>query len=150
MNETYKPADLSDIELLLSMMKDYYEFDHLDFDKKAAEIALNDLINNDFFGRIYLINRDDITIGYIVLTLGYSLEFKGRDAFVDEFFIKSEYRKQGAGKRALKFIGEVALTLEIKALHLEVERNNTNAQIVYRKSGFEDHDRYLLTKWLNS
>jgi ribosomal protein S18 acetylase RimI-like enzyme len=34
-------------------------------------------------------------------------------------------------------------------LHLEVERANTAAQGVYRRAGFKDHDRYLLTKWLD-
>ncbi len=33
-------------------------------------------------------------------------------------------------------------------LHLEVERANARAQNVYRRQGFVDHDRYLLTKRL--
>jgi len=38
--------------------------------------------------------------------------------------------------------------LGVKALHLEVERTNTAAQAFYRKIGFKDHSRYLMTKWL--
>ena len=34
----------------------------------------------------------------------------------------------------------------VRALHLEVERDNTNARALYRKVGFVDHDRYLMTK----
>jgi ribosomal protein S18 acetylase RimI-like enzyme len=34
----------------------------------------------------------------------------------------------------------------VRALHLEVERANTEAQAFYHKAGFADHDRYLLTK----
>ena len=37
----------------------------------------------------------------------------------------------------------------VRALHLEVERENTRAQSIYRRAGFVDHDRYLLTKWLS-
>jgi len=29
-------------------------------------------------------------------------------------------------------------------------RKNTVAQQTYRKAGFADHDRYLLTKWINN
>lgn len=86
--------------------------------------------------------------GYAVLTFGYSLEFHGRDAFVDELYLRNEYRGQGIGKRALEFLTEVCVAEGVSALHLEVERSNTQAQAVYRKFGFEDHDRYLMTRWL--
>jgi ribosomal protein S18 acetylase RimI-like enzyme len=83
-----------------------------------------------------------------VLTLGYSLEYHGRDAIIDELYIIEEYRGQGIGTRAIELAAKESRSLGIKALHLEVERKNTNAQHFYRKIGFEDHDRYLLTKWL--
>jgi ribosomal protein S18 acetylase RimI-like enzyme len=38
--------------------------------------------------------------------------------------------------------------LGVHTLHLEVERKNVRAHHLYRKMGFEDHDRYLMTKWL--
>lgn len=34
----------------------------------------------------------------------------------------------------------------VSALHLEVARKNTAAQGFYRRLGFEDHDRYLMTR----
>jgi ribosomal protein S18 acetylase RimI-like enzyme len=37
----------------------------------------------------------------------------------------------------------------IRALQLKVERTNVTAQQVYRRAGFVDHDRYVLTKRLN-
>jgi len=33
-----------------------------------------------------------------------------------------------------------------QALHLEVERTNAVGQTLYRKFGFEDHDRYLMSR----
>ena len=36
----------------------------------------------------------------------------------------------------------------VSALHLEVERQNEAAQGFYRRLGFKDHDRYLMTRWL--
>ncbi len=38
--------------------------------------------------------------------------------------------------------------LGVRALHLEVERENVEAQALYRRIGYKDHDRYLLTKWV--
>jgi ribosomal protein S18 acetylase RimI-like enzyme len=38
--------------------------------------------------------------------------------------------------------------LDVKALHLEVERANTQAQSFYRQLKFIDQDRYSMTRWL--
>jgi len=35
-------------------------------------------------GRVWLIQYQGQVIGYVILTLGYSLEYGGRDAFIDE------------------------------------------------------------------
>ncbi|HYP53210.1 MAG TPA: GNAT family N-acetyltransferase, partial [Pyrinomonadaceae bacterium] len=63
-----------------------------------------------------------------------------------EFYLREEARGRGAGRRALEFVEGECRALGVRALHLEVERVNTNAQNLYRRCGFKDHDRYLLTK----
>jgi ribosomal protein S18 acetylase RimI-like enzyme len=97
---------------------------------------------------VWLINNGDETIGYVVLTLGYSLEYHGRDAFIDEICIRESHRGKGIGAEVFKIVEATCRRLEVQALHLEVERANTRAQAFYHKVGFEDHDRYLLTKWI--
>ena len=142
------PAGASDIELLLAFMRDFYLHETLSFDEAAARQALQQIIANPFFGRVFLLELDGEKVGYTVLTFGFSLEFHGRDAFVDELYLVAKHRGHGIGKQTLDFLAEVCRAESIAALHLEVERANTIAQEVYRKQGFKDHDRYLLTKWL--
>jgi ribosomal protein S18 acetylase RimI-like enzyme len=142
------PAEAANIELLVVFMRDFYLHEALTFDEAAARQALQQLIGNPFFGRIFLLELAGEKIGYTVLTFGFSLEFHGRDAFVDELYIVAEHRGRGIGKQTLDFLAGVCRAESIAALHLEVERANTIAQEVYRKQGFKDHDRYLLTKWI--
>ena len=145
----FKPATSDDVETLLVMMRDLYAHDGLaPLDEGVARRALLGVIGDGTLGRVFLILRANEVAGYAVLTFGYSLEFHGRDAFVDEIYLRPEYRGLGIGKRALQFLTEVCIAEGVNALHLEVERENTSAQMVYRKFGFEDHDRYLMTKWL--
>jgi GNAT superfamily N-acetyltransferase len=40
-------------------------------------------------------------VGYIVVTLGYSMEYGGRDAFVDDLFLAAAHRGRGLGTAAL-------------------------------------------------
>ncbi|HEU0177426.1 MAG TPA: GNAT family N-acetyltransferase [Blastocatellia bacterium] len=144
----FKPATPNDIETLIAMMRELYAHEGLAFDKAVARRALLGVIGDETFGRVFLILSADEVAGYAALTFGYSLEFHGRDAFVDELYLRDEYRGQGFGKRALRFLTEVCAAEGVNALHLEVERANTSAQAVYRKFGFEDHDRYLMTKYI--
>ena len=148
MDVAFKPADVADIDLLLEFMREFYEFDHLALDKRAARSALRQILSNESFGRVWLIQVDGDPIGYIALTLGFSLEFHGRDASIDEIYIRMQHRGRGIGRRAIEFVEGACRSLGVRALHLEVERENTNAQAVYRKLGFEDQDSYLMTKWV--
>ncbi len=142
------PAEATDLELLVAFMRDFYEHEALRFDETAACRALQQILANPFFGRVFLLEFDGEKVGYTVLTFGFSLEFHGRDAFVDELYIVDSHRGRGIGKQTLDFLAKVCRAEGIAALHLEVERANTIAQEVYRKQDFKDHDRYLLTKWI--
>lgn len=84
--------------------------------------------------------------GYVVLTLGWSLEHRGRDAFVDELFVAPAHRGRGFAKRLLDVLEEACRGLGVNALHLEVERKNATARELYARRGYRDRDRLLLTK----
>jgi GNAT superfamily N-acetyltransferase len=142
---TFRLASESEIAIVLEFMRAFYAGEGYPFDERAAEAALAELVRTPDLGRVWLIVEDEEPAGYIALTLGYSLEFHGRDAFVDELFVRAERRGRGAGVAALRFVMDTCPALGVHALHLEVERVNTAAQALYRRFGFHDHDRYLMT-----
>jgi diamine N-acetyltransferase len=148
MSIEFKRASVADKETLLPLMADFYAHEKLTFDEAFAARALLGLLKNEIHGQVFLIKVEGKVVGYAVLTFGYSLEFGGVDAFVDELYLCEAYRGQGLGKAALEFLAQTCAALGVRALHLEVERANQRAQAVYRQFGFVDHDRYLLTKWL--
>lgn len=151
MTVTFQPAQEQDLETLLPFMRALFASDNPpdhDFDEPAARQAVLDLLGKPAFGRVWLIRVADQPAGYVVLTIGYSLEYQGHDAFIDELFLAEPYRGQGIGRQAIALVEQTCRELGVNALHLEVERPNTRAQALYRRAGFEDHDRYLMTKWL--
>jgi diamine N-acetyltransferase len=150
MEITFNRAGGADVSLLVVMMREFYAHEGLSFDEGAAREALAGLFADESRGRVWLIALDGGAVGYAVLTFGYSLEFKGRDAFVDELYLCEDARGRGVGRHALQFLEQACQALGVRALHLEVERANTRAHAVYRQAGFLDHDRYLMTKWLDA
>lgn len=143
---TFRSVTQADMELLLQFMREYYTFDHLPFDAHIAQTAAADFVDDPTFGHAWFICAEAEAIGYLILTLGYSIEYGGRDAFIDEVYLRAAHRGQGIGRQALAFAETQCRALGVRALHLEVERENTHAHALYRKVGFVDHDRYLMTK----
>ena len=144
----------TDLETLLAFMRGLNHeggpsFDGRPFDEPIARRVILELIEDDRLGHIWLIELAGEPVGYAVLTLGYSLEFHGRDALLDEFFVAEHARGQGIGTAVLELIAEECRRLGACAVHLEVDRPNVKAQRLYRRSGFVDHDRYLMTKRLD-
>jgi ribosomal protein S18 acetylase RimI-like enzyme len=148
MKPVFTLAGASDTDELVELMREFYAFEYLAFDERAARGALRQLVGDGRFGVIHLIRVGAETAGYLVVTFGFSLEFHGRDAFVDELYLRENFRGRGIGRASIEFAAELCRGEGIAALHLEVERANARAQALYRRAGFRDHDRYLLTKWL--
>ena len=95
MELTFRVAGHADIDILLGFMRQYYAHDQLAFDQPAARRALEGLVGDPSLGRVWLISDEGKAIGYVALTLGYSLEYHGRDAFVDEIFVRASDRGMG-------------------------------------------------------
>jgi diamine N-acetyltransferase len=148
MEINFKFADNSDTETLIQFIQEFYEYEGLKYDETIIRAALAGIFKDGSLGRVWLIQQGKQAVGYIVLTFGYSLEYRGRDAMIDEFYIRETYRGQGVGKKTIQFIENVCQDLGIQAVHLEVERENQNAQKLYRQAGFTDKNRYFLTKWI--
>ena len=146
MQPVFALAETSDVDQLVELMREFYAIEHLRFDEAVARAALAQLLRDCRFGVIHVIWVDEEAAGYLVVTFGFSLEFGGRDALVDELYLRENFRGRGIGKAALELAEAMCREEGISALHLEVDRVNTRAQSIYRQAGFRDHDRYLLTK----
>ena len=145
MDISFIDADRSNIGTIVNFMAEYYAYDRLPFEGGTARSLLEELVSDRSLGRAWLIRYGDDAAGYCVLTMGYSLEFHGRYAVIDELFVREQYRGKGIGTRALEILREIAREQGVTVLRLEVERKNVNAHELYKKAGFEDNDRYLMT-----
>ena len=135
---------LDDLETIVPLVRDYHAFEQLDTTDAQRQTAVRGLLTQPEFGGIWLIRCDGALAGYIVLCRGYSLEFSGFDAFIDELFLAEAFRGMGVGARVLAAIKVEARKLDINALHLEVARDNHSARKLYAAAGFEPREKYVL------
>ena len=146
-----REAVLQDEPELFRMMRLLAEQEpgKIQFDEPAARATFRRFLSLPAFGRIWLLCEGNTSVGYIVLTIGFSFEFHGHDAFIDELYIDASHRRHGFGRQAVAYLEEKAREMGVNAVHLEVDRGNDPAFELYRRVGYEDHDRFLMTKWLN-
>jgi ribosomal protein S18 acetylase RimI-like enzyme len=144
MSTSIQKATIADRPVLLPLVQAFHEFEDFQLTATQRASAITELLTNATFGGIWLIFDEGELVGYIALCLGYSIEFAGKDAFIDEFYIRPEFRGQGIGSATLELIAVAAKTLDIRAIHLEVARTNTRAQKLYTRANFKAREKYVL------
>src|ERR1044072_6691447 len=149
MEPSFRLAEPSDADTLVEMMRDFNAHERIAFDEGEVRAVLAQLFANDSYGLVSLILLGGEGAGYVVITFGFSVEFRGRGALIDELFVKDEFRGRGLASAALRFAEGVCRARGIRALPLEVDRGYPRAQSVYRRGGFADRGNHLLNKWLS-
>lgn len=148
MNALFQLLSDHEIPTLLEMMREFYAQQDMRFDPTIASGAIEKLLQSPGNGQIYLIFRGAELAGYFALTFCFSLEFHGRFALLDELYLRQEFRRQKLGKAVVAFTEELCKKAGIKAVRLEVGRENQTAQSLYSASGYKVDERNLMTKWL--
>ncbi len=147
----FKLATPVDVERLIELMREFYVVEHLSFDEVFARSSVQRmLMESAVVGFAFLLCANEETIGYLVLTFGFSLEFGGRFGLLDELYLREQFRGRGLGRACLQFIEQVCSERGISVLRLEVDRSNRAALGLYESAGYRAHDRDLMTKWLDN
>ena len=140
----FDPALPGDAELLVDLARAFHSEDGHPLSPEG-EAALRHIVTGEPMAHCWLIRGAGDVIGYIVLTLGYSIEHGGRDGFIDDLYLVPSARGRGVGSAVLDFALERARGLEIRTVHLEVDPANERATGVYRSRGFAENGRRLMS-----
>ena len=144
-------ATLADVDSLLLLMRHMQNDDPWaePFDESWVRKNLAELLLGPRYGLIYLVRENDTPVAYLVICFDFSLEYRGKGAWIDELFVEPAHRGQGMGTRLLDLAETASREQGAQTLHLEVNHGNRAIEL-YRRRAFVDHHRYLMTKWLAS
>jgi GNAT superfamily N-acetyltransferase len=144
------PASAGDLESLLRLMRRMQQDDPWEepFHEPTLRANLAELLHNPVFGVAYLVREESAPIGYLVICFDYSLEYRGKGAWIDELFVEASHRGKGIGTQLLDLAETVSREHNAKVLHLEVNHGNSAIEL-YRRRGFAEHERYLMSKGLD-
>lgn len=133
-----------DLEKVLSLVAAFHAESAIDSSDDSRRAGVEPLLSGIPYGAVYLIGPARAPIGYIIVTFGWSVELGGMDAFVDELYIRPAVRGRGIATEVLSTLPNALSEAGVKALHLEVDRDNEAAQKLYLRSRFKARERYML------
>ncbi len=125
-------------------MADFYAESGYVLDRSRAEAAFTTLLGDPRLGRVWLIEQDQAVVGYVVVTFVFAMEHGGLAAWVDDLYVEPAARSAGLGTAALAAARRSCAGLGIRAIAVEVGRDNVVAQAVYRSAGLVHIDRELM------
>lgn len=136
-------ATPEDLEKLLPLVTGFHAEMGFETTPEHQHEAIAPLLEGSPHGAIWLIGPRRAPVGYIAVTFGWSIEFGGLDGIVDELYIRPAVRKRGMGSEALHGISMALRDAGVRALHLEVDRENDKARKLYTRAHFRSRETYM-------
>jgi GNAT superfamily N-acetyltransferase len=137
-------ATLSDVDILVDLMRDFYAESQFVLHERPAARTFAALLEDPRFGQVWLMEYDDRPAGFVVLTVGFSMEYGGLRGFVDDFYVAPPYRNRGLGHSALEEVKRACRSRGVRALLVEVDPDNAAVLSAYHSVGFVNTGHTLL------
>ena len=131
------------LDRLLPLVAAFHDEAGIKLSDEARRAGLAPLLDGIPHGCAYLIGPPRAPIGYAVITFGWSMEFGGLDAIIDELYVRPGVRGRGIASEALIALPRALAAGGLRAIHLEVDRDNAAAVKLYRRAGFAPRDSYI-------
>lgn len=121
---------------VLEMMRGFYASAAVSTNgsEEIFSADIDNCIGNSPYLEGYVFEESGALQGYAMVAKSFSTEFGKSCIWIEDLFIKKDFRGLGLGSRFLKFIEE---KYPNSLLRLEVEAENERAVHVYKKCGFE-------------
>ena len=137
-----RPATVADVALLRTMIRELAEFEH---ELDRVEIQEEDLARDGFGAnpnfRALIAEWDGKAAGY-ALFFDYYSTWVGRGLFLEDLFVREQFRGRGIGKALLAAVARIAVEERRYGVHWEVLGWNEKAIEMYKALGAEFRDQW--------
>jgi GNAT superfamily N-acetyltransferase len=125
----------NEIPLLISLINEMAEFEKLTSEVAVDERILSEQIFIKKRAEVVLAEKDNHVIGYCIYFYNFS-SFMGRSGlYIEDIYIKPEYRGQGFGRKAFSYLEETAVSEGCARMEWACLNWNQTAIDFYEKNG---------------
>jgi len=128
-------ATANDIGSLVLLMGEFYAESGYPLEADWATSSFAALLSRPDWGRTWLAHRREQPIGYVVLSVRYTMEHGGLSGYVDDLFVRPSFRRRGVARALLDELLEDCRARGCRSVQVEVASANAAALGVYAKFG---------------
>lgn len=141
-----RAATPSDLEALIELGGEYCAADGHDFDAAVVREGFAPLLADARHGRVWVAELDGEVDGYAVATWGWSVEIGGREAVLDEVYVRT--RGRGIGAALIEQLEAECRASGVRRIFLETESPNDDARRLYTRLGYATESSIWMAKEL--
>ncbi len=131
-----RSMEMKDKEQVIEMMRVFYASPavHSNGSEEIFKADVENCINDNPYLEGYVFEETGNIMGYAMVAKSFSTEFGKACIWVEDIYIKEQYRSLGVGKEFLQYVDSKYPNAIIR---LEAEEENEHAVHVYKKCGFD-------------
>ena len=138
----------SDLDALLDLLEQFAREAGAALPRQHLKAGLVPMLQGIDLGEIWVLENTQELIGYLVIGWGWGIESGGKEALIDEVFIKPSHRNQGHGRQLVEHALDHAKQQGARTVFLETEKSNPDSRKLYVDLGFEIEESIWLRKAL--
>ncbi|OAI15352.1 MULTISPECIES: GNAT family N-acetyltransferase [Methylomonas] len=138
-----RQATLSDLDALVPLFDGYRRFYGKPSDPHAAKSFLRDRLEHGE-SVLFLAEQDNSATGFVQLYPSFSSVSLARTYILNDLFVDAGFRRQGIAGRLMAAAVEYAATLGAVRLSLSTAAINTEAQALYRRTGWTRDEQFYV------
>jgi GNAT superfamily N-acetyltransferase len=140
-----RPANKTDVPLILSFIRGLAEYERLSHEVTANEERLMEtLFGDDPGAEIVIASFDDQPAGFALFFHNYSTFLAQRGLYLEDLFVKPEFRSRGIGKALLLHLAKLAVERKCGRLEWAVLDWNEPAISFYKSLGAKPMDDWTV------
>lgn len=132
-----RKINMDDKALYMELTTEFYASDAVmkPVPNEYIENTFSELMRSDDYLECYILSSDDRPAGYALLAKTFSQEAGGLAVWLEEIYIRDEFRGKGLGSEFFEFLKN-GPAKDAKRIRLEVEEDNKGAIRLYERQGF--------------
>ena len=141
------PAQVTDVPVILGMIKALAEYEQLTHEVTATEDDLRQsLFGPRPAGEVVLAYAGDVPIGFALFFHNFSTFLGRHGLYLEDLFVVPEWRGKGVGKQLLAHIAAIAESRKCGRMEWAVLDWNESAIAFYRRMGAHVLDEWRLCR----
>lgn len=153
-----RPCTQFDKDMWIELNKEYMEFEANEsivwnYVKKASERDLDEVFDEAIKSKdvilLLMIEFDGYSVGFVNVLKSFNVWSKGKILTIDDMYIKDEYRDQGLGTVALKYLEDYAKENDYKRIQALGNKTNKKSNTFYIAKKYLSTDMNLFIKYFD-